>query len=85
MKVAFKTSNTIKHHVKARHKTTDIYSLSGVYQMICKDYPLRYIAQTGRTFKTRYKEHITEIKTNGQSSKLTQHILYMTHNHDTMD
>jgi hypothetical protein len=29
-------------------------SLSGVYQMKCKDFPLRYIGQTGLTFRTRY-------------------------------
>jgi hypothetical protein len=73
MKVAFRTSNTIKHHVKTRDKTTDIYSLNGVYQMICKDCPLKYIGQTGHTFRTRYKERIREIKTNGQSSKFAQH------------
>jgi hypothetical protein len=53
--------------------------------MICKDCLLRYIRQTGRTFRTKYEEHIREIKTNGQSSKFVQHILDTTHNHDTMD
>jgi hypothetical protein len=33
-------------------------------------------------FQTRYKEHIREIKTNGQKSKYAQHILYTTHNYD---
>jgi hypothetical protein len=79
MKVAFRTNNTIKQHVKAREKT-DMYSLSGVYQMACKE-----CRQTGRTFRTRYKEHIREIKTNGQRSKFAQHILDTTHNHDAIE
>jgi hypothetical protein len=77
--VIFKISNTINHHVKARDRITDIYSLSGVYQMIRKDCPLRYIGQTGHTIKTRYKEHIREMKTNGQSSKFAQHTYYIQH------
>jgi hypothetical protein len=78
-KVAFRTSNTIQH-VKAREKTTDIYSLSGVYKMACKDCPLKYIRQMGHTFWIRYKEHIRGIKTNGQWSKFAQHILDKMHN-----
>jgi hypothetical protein len=74
-----------KQHVKTRDKTIDIYSLSGVYQMICKDCPLKNIGQTGRTFRTRYKEHIREIKTNDQSSKFAQRTLDTTHNHDTAE
>jgi hypothetical protein len=79
MKVTFRTSNTIKHHVKIKQL------VSGLYQMACKDCPLKYIGQMGRTFRTRYKEHIRTIKRNGQSSKFTQHVLDMTHNHNTME
>jgi hypothetical protein len=50
MKVAFRTNNTIKQHIKAKEKITDKYDLCGVYQMSCKDCNLKYISQTGRTF-----------------------------------
>jgi hypothetical protein len=40
-----------------------------VYQLQCADCPRRYVGQTGRTFKTRFKEHIRDIKNNGQNSK----------------
>jgi hypothetical protein len=53
--------------------------------MACKDCELKYIGQTGRTFRTRYKEHIREIKTNGQKSKFAQNILDTTHNYDTIE
>jgi hypothetical protein len=83
--VAFKTNYTIKHHIRAREKTTDVYNLSGVYQMICRDCPLKYVGQTGRTFRTRCNEHIREIQTNGKTSKYAQHKLNTTHNYDTME
>jgi hypothetical protein len=71
--------------MKLRNKTQDIYSQSGVYQLQCGEYPLKYIGHTGHTFKLRYKEHINAIRTNKQNSKFAQHILETRHNCDTMD
>jgi hypothetical protein len=34
LKVAFETKNTIKYHIRATDKTTDVSNLSGFYQMI---------------------------------------------------
>jgi hypothetical protein len=85
LKISYKTTNTIKHHIKIRTETQDIYSQSGVYQLQCGECPLKYIGQTGRIFKLRYKEHINAIRTNKQNSKYEQHILETRHNYDTMD
>jgi Zn-dependent metalloprotease len=79
MKIVFRTNNTIKQHLKIKQRTTDKYNLCGVYQMNSGDCELKYIDQTGFTFRTRYKEHIREIKTNEQKSKYAQHILDTTH------
>jgi hypothetical protein len=57
-----------------RKTTTNKYELSGVYQLKCGECPHIYIGQTGRPFKTRYKEHIREIKNNGENSKFALHI-----------
>jgi hypothetical protein len=83
--VAFKTNNTIKYHIRVRDKITDVYNLSGVYQMECKGCPLKYVGQTGRTFRTRYSEHIREIQTNGKNSNYAQHIHDTTHDYVTME
>jgi hypothetical protein len=56
-----------------------------VYQLQCADCPLKYIGQTGPTFKVRFKEHIWDIKNNGQSSKFAQQILDTTHEYNTID
>jgi hypothetical protein len=52
--IAYKINNTIKNHLKPRLPKTDMYNQCGVYQLKCNDCPLKYIGQTGRTFKTRY-------------------------------
>jgi hypothetical protein len=53
--------------------------------MNCRDCELKYIGQTGRAFRTRYKEQIREIKTNGQKSKYAQHILETTHEYGKIE
>jgi hypothetical protein len=47
--------NIVKQHPpKKKNKCND----SGIGQMKCLDYPLRYVRQTGTEFRTRYKERI---------------------------
>jgi hypothetical protein len=41
--------------------------------------PEKYIGQTGRNFKTRYKEHIQSVSSNNPNSKYSQHILDTQH------
>ena len=36
----------------------------GVYRLECEDYDSFYIGQTGRTFQTRYKEHMGKLHSN---------------------
>jgi hypothetical protein len=73
--IAYKTTNTIKHHLKPRRETRDMYNQSGVYQLQCGQCPFKYTGQAGHTFKIRYKEHINTIRTNRQNNKFAQHIL----------
>jgi hypothetical protein len=57
--------------------------------MKCKDCHKKYIGQTGRKFKTRYKEYIHSIRTNNTNTKYAEHILDTQHTYgpitDTMD
>jgi hypothetical protein len=65
------------------------YNNSGIKQMKCKDCHKKYLEQTGRKFKTRYKEHIHSIRTNNTNTKYAEHILETQHTYgpitDTMD
>jgi hypothetical protein len=36
IKIAYRTTNTIKNHLKAKIPLTDIYNKSGVYQLKCR-------------------------------------------------
>ncbi|PNE09471.1 hypothetical protein B7P43_G00038 [Cryptotermes secundus] len=56
------------------NKTTNKYKLSKVYQLKCGKCPYIYTGQTGQPVKTQYKEHIREIKNNGENSKVALHI-----------
>jgi hypothetical protein len=84
LKIAYKTTNTIKHLLKPRYEKPDIYNQSGVYQLQCEECSLKYIGKTGRTFRVRYREHINSIRTNKQNSKFAQHILETGYNYDTI-
>jgi hypothetical protein len=60
------------------------YDNSGIYQMKCLDCPLRYIGQTGRTFKIRYKEHTQAIRNNNSNYGYSNHKLNTGHTYGTV-
>lgn len=78
IRMAFRTTNTIRNYLKPREKTIDAYNQSGIYQLKCNKCPLKYLKQTGCTFKIRYEEHIQAIESK-QNSKYAQHILDTEH------
>jgi hypothetical protein len=72
-KVAYRTTNNIQKHVQQKQHKNNSYDLSGVYRLKCKGCPLEYIGQTGRSFGIRYKEHVSAIKHNKDTSTYAQH------------
>jgi hypothetical protein len=85
LRMAYRTNSKIKELLKQEQVKPDIYNQSGIYQIQCGECPLKYIGQTGRTFRVRYKEHINAIKTNKQNSKFSQRMLDTQHNYNTID
>jgi hypothetical protein len=79
IKIAFRTKNLVKPSLQQ-----DEYENSGVYQIRCMDCPLKYIGQTGQTFKTRYKEHIQAIRNNNSNSGYSKHILNTGHTYGSI-
>jgi AraC-like DNA-binding protein len=73
--IACKTRNTLQKHLQMKNINPDKYSQSGVYEIKCNTCLLKYIGQTGRNFRTRFKEHIHAIRTNKTTSKYAQHNL----------
>jgi hypothetical protein len=56
-----------------------------VYKLKCLTCQGLYIEQTGRNFKTRYKEHIDEIRHNSPNTGYAQHILSTGHEYGNLE
>jgi hypothetical protein len=84
--IAYKTKNTTQHHLQLKNeKDPDKYNHSGIYELRCKSCDLKYVGQTGRSFRVRYKEHINAIHSNKTSSRYAQHILETGHAYGTIE
>jgi hypothetical protein len=66
-------------------RTDNIYNNSYIYQLNCLERPKKYISQTGRTFKTIYKEHIHAIRNNWRHTGYCQHILDAGHTYGNIE
>jgi hypothetical protein len=87
VKTAFRTNNTIKRILKPKPQIElgNKYNSPGVYKLKCNDCHLQYIGQTGRSFLTRYKEHIRAIRYNKEASGYAQHILNTRHSYGNIE
>jgi hypothetical protein len=77
--------NTIQNDFQPKKHDTDKYNNSGTYQIKCQSCQLKYKGQSGRNFRTRYKEHTQAICSNKVTSKYVQHILDTQHTYGTME
>jgi hypothetical protein len=84
IKIAFRTSNTIDKLLGNGYKTNK-YEKSGIYKLTCQSCQKTYIGQTGRNLKTRYKEHIRNIRLNKDESAFAQHILNRRHQYGPIE
>jgi hypothetical protein len=85
VRILFRTKNNIKHHLRIKRSTTEEEKYNLSIQAAMYKCPRKYIGQTGQTFKTRYKEHIRDIKNNGQYSKFVQHIIEKGHKYSMIE
>ena len=80
VKAAFTTDNTIGKHLTIKQETPqNKYEKSGIYQLTCPDCKMKYTGQTGRPFKVRFQEHLSDFKYNNSRSKFAQHLLDKKH------
>jgi hypothetical protein len=80
--VAFRTRNSLGKCLK--QKSLDVgnsgkYDACGIYKMKCRSCPSVYIGQTGRSFKVRFKEHMSDIVHNRNKTGYSQHVLNSGH------
>jgi hypothetical protein len=68
----------IKNYLKPIEHIKDTFNKIGIYQLKCNNCPMKYVGQTGRNFRTRFKEH-------KPISKFAQHVLDTQHTYDTIE
>ena len=72
---AFTNNNNMSRIIYNAKEKTDVDKKCGVYSLTCPECSSIYIGQTGRTFITRYKEHIKP----NSSSNFMQHLIETNH------
>ncbi len=87
VKIAFKTKNTIERLLRHRKTSTqdDCFGKSGVYKLTCPDCNMTYVGQTGRSFRTRFREHARDFKYRTGNSKFAQHLIDQGHSFGSID
>jgi hypothetical protein len=84
VRVTFSVNNTVKKKC-SNTLLVDKYCQSGVYSLKCLSCDQIYIDQTGRNLKTRYEEHISDIRHNKEKSKYALHMLQFSHEYGTIE
>lgn len=74
--IAFKTNNNLSKYINNKKEKVDKINQSGVYKLNCGSCNAIYVGQTGRSFKTRWSEHI---KNYNNKSSFTNHIKEQNH------
>jgi transposase-like protein len=55
------------------------YERSGIYSPTCPDCNMKYVGQTGSSFRKRYNEHFHDFKYNTRKSSFATHLLDNNH------
>jgi hypothetical protein len=77
-------NNTINNKCSANSQI-DNYNQCGVYSLKCLSCDQVYVAQTGRSFKARHEEHISDIKRNRDKSNNALHMLQRSHEYGNIE
>jgi hypothetical protein len=78
--VAFKTNNTLRFRLCNGKEKVESAKKSGVYKLACDECNKVYVGQTGRSFNTRYKEHVASYRHNHpDKSNFAKHLLENNH------
>jgi hypothetical protein len=85
VKIAYSTNNSLKKLLDTRCKEEgNKFDQNGVYQLTCPTCSKKYVGQTERPFKTRFKEHYSDFKNAHSKSKFAQHVIEEGHSFGPM-
>jgi len=85
-KVSFRTTNKMENFYREKREpaSKDIYDDSGVYEIVCGQCPKKYIGQTGRSFRTRWREHLPKNSAE-QKSNYAEHLVQHGHSYSKIE
>jgi hypothetical protein len=83
--ISHRKRNKIGKILTAKKLDNNPYNESGIYQLKCQSCPKVCIGQTGRNFKTRFKEHVLDIKNNRSKTCFSHHILDTGHMYSNIE
>jgi hypothetical protein len=86
LKIAYTTRHTTGQLLTHNNgNRCNKYEGNGVYQLACLDCNRHYVGQTGRSFRTRYKEHARDYQDGTQKSQYAKHLFDNQHALHPMD
>ena len=86
IKIAYTTNNNLGKLLRLNTTgTNNKYARSGIYQLNCPTCDKRYIGQTGRPFRVRFREHKYDYQYMCRKSKFAQHLLDEGHTFGPME
>jgi hypothetical protein len=85
IKVTYTAKHTINNLLRQKQDYKDKFDNSGIYLLECKDCKKQYVGQTGRSFKTRFKEHKRDYETTSNKSLFAKHLIDSNHQLDSLE
>jgi hypothetical protein len=86
VKVTYTTNNNLGRLSSSKtDQKSDKYDGSWVYQLECPTWKKKYIGQTGRPFRVRFRKHYNDYRHEHNRSKFAQHVLEEGHNFGPMN
>lgn len=80
VQITFKTKNKLKNKLPNPKDRIEDENNSGIYEIKCDNCGVKYIGQTRRNLKTRFKEHLSHIKFDREEkSAVAKHCLNNSH------
>jgi predicted GIY-YIG superfamily endonuclease len=83
IKRSYRANNTIGRPLGRNSPKDNKYDNAGVYKLKCTECEQYYVRQTGRNFKTRYKEHVRDTN-NRYNIGYAEHVLNTGHSYGSI-
>jgi hypothetical protein len=78
--ITFTTQNAINKLLSTKpHPNRNKFENNGISELTCPECEMKYVGQTGRSFRIMFSEHFLHFKYANDKSKFSQHLLENNH------